>query len=492
MAKSAAAGDRDSRSMEIFSADTVIVGAGASGLAAAVAASRQGSRVIVAEGNENPGKKLYATGNGRCNFSNLRCSSQCFNRPEDLFVESVFRRFGVEETLGFFQSEGMMVRLEDGGRYYPYSGQASAVVNTLRRAAENAGCRFLFSDRAEEISFCGASPNAVRVSAEDSAVGVAEDDADAAAAAGSVSQSGSEAGRFCVRLQSGKTLYGKNLIIACGGRAGLKTGSTGDGYGFARAFGHTLTPPRPALTAAESGAAFLAGLKGVRARGRVQLWERSAGKIAEERGEIQFTGTGISGICVFDLTRFMDELLPPAKKRKRRESGSSAEEPAKIRKEYTIVCDFVPEKDEEELYRILSKQIRTAGTKSSEENSRNLFRWRPRSLSDALAGIVNERLAAVIAGRAHEDLRRAVKMLKNFDVPVSHTRGWEEAQVTCGGVRREELEPATLQSRLRPGLYFCGEVIDVDGRCGGFNLQWAWSSGAAAGSAAAKKGRERC
>ena len=105
--------------MEIFSADTVIVGAGASGLAAAVAASRQGSRVIVAEGNENPGKKLYATGNGRCNFSNLRCSSQCFNRPEDLFVESVFRRFGVEETLGFFQSEGMMVRLEDGGRYYP-------------------------------------------------------------------------------------------------------------------------------------------------------------------------------------------------------------------------------------------------------------------------------------------------------------------------------------------------------------------------------------
>ena len=112
------------------------------------------------------------------------------------------------------------------------------------------------------------------MSAEDSAAGVAEDDADAAAAAGSVSQSGSEAGRFCVRLQSGKTLYGENLIIACGGRAGLKTGSTGDGYGFARVFGHTLTPPRPALTAAESGAAFLAGLKGVRARGRVQLWER--------------------------------------------------------------------------------------------------------------------------------------------------------------------------------------------------------------------------
>ena len=265
MAKSAAAGDRDSRSMEIFSADTVIVGAGASGLAAAVAASRQGSRVIVAEGNENPGKKLYATGNGRCNFSNLRCSSQCFNRPEDLFVESVFRRFGVEETLGFFQSEGMMVRLEDGGRYYPYSGQASAVVNTLRRAAENAGCRFLFSDRAEEISFCGASPDAVRMSAEDSAAGVTEDDADAAAAAGSVSQSGWEAGRFCVRLQTGKTLYGKNLIIACGGRAGLKTGSTGDGYGFARAFGHSLTAPRPELTAAETGAAFLSGLKVVRA-----------------------------------------------------------------------------------------------------------------------------------------------------------------------------------------------------------------------------------
>ena len=453
-------------------ADVAVIGAGASGLAAAVLAAGRGRSVVIAEGNEKAGKKLYATGNGRCNFTNRDCTPESFNRPDDRFVESVLSRFGTEETLRFFQSQGMMARLEEGGRYYPYSGQASAVVKALERAAKKAGCRFLFSERAVKTEF-----------SEDMMPGSGR----------------SEAG-FRILTESGRKLYCRRLILACGGRAGLKTGSTGDGYGFAKSFGHTLEPPRPALTAAESEAEFLRELKGVRARGNVTLYERAElpevsrkrrydeealksenrglRKVAAEMGEIQFTATGISGICVFDLTRRMDGIRPPATKKKREKSGNRQEKAA-AGKEYVIACDFVPEKSEEELYRMISGFSRHADGEASGGE-----RYAADGLADILSGIVNERLAEVIAKLSEGDARRAAGMLRCFEVPISHTRGWEDAQVTCGGVRREEICPGTLESRLQPGLFFCGEVIDVDGRCGGFNLQWAWSSGAAAGCAA--------
>ena len=227
---------------ECISADVAVIGAGASGMAAAVAAAAQGCSVVIAEGNDRAGKKLYATGNGRCNFTNEECTPESFNRPEDRFVESILNLFGTEETLRFFDSEGMMARLEEGGRYYPYSGQASAVVKTLERAVKRSGCRFLFSDRAVKTGF---------------------------------SENGSSGdGYFRILTESGRRLICRRLIVACGGRAGLKTGSTGDGYGFAKSFGHTLKPPRPALTAAESDAEFLGNLKGVRARGSVSLYEK--------------------------------------------------------------------------------------------------------------------------------------------------------------------------------------------------------------------------
>lgn len=464
---------------QILRAHTAVIGAGASGMAAAVAAASASSEgalfseecenekipfwsVAVIDGNDRIGKKLYATGNGRCNFTNEGCRPEEYNNPSDGFVEGVFRRFGTQDTLRYFEKEGLMARLEEGGRYYPYSGQAVSLVKVLERSARKAGCHFILSDKAVSL----------------------EEYAD-------LTQSAADefplqlqlSPRFVIVLESGRRLYCRNVIIACGGRAGLKTGSTGDGYGFAKSFGHTLAAPHPALTAAESDDPFVADLKGVRARGRVSLYEKEQGFIAAEPGEIQFTGTGISGICVFDLSRFMEAARPPQKKKKKSGDKAGAMESAP-QKEYTIVCDFVPEKSREELGQFLVRNMEQTGA----------------GLKEAVSGIVNDRLAAVIVSLAEDgaaekcgkskekmEFYRAVRLLKGLKISVSHTKGWEEAQVTCGGVRRQEIDPATMESKLRKGLYFCGEVIDVDGRCGGYNLQWAWSSGAVAGCAAAER-----
>ena len=439
---------------EILRTDTLVLGAGASGLMAGITAAERSS-VIIADGNDRAGRKLAATGNGRCNFTNAYCDEEGYNGCGDGFVSSVLELFSVEDTLEFFSEAGLMTRLEEDGRYYPYSGQASSLVRALTREAQRRGCLLMLGDRA---------------------VSAKKADQDAGQS------------RFTVLLESGRRVVCRDLIIACGGRAGLKTGSTGDGYGFARAFGHTLAPPRPALTAVESDAAFLKGLKGVRAKGCVSLC-RDGRKIAKEQGEIQFTGTGISGICVFDLTRRMEGLTPGAGKKRRNPErkeavscGDSSDGPR-----YDILCDFVPEKTEEELDALISRRLAEG-----------------KNIREILEGMVNDRLAETLSELSAEtsagaeisvgtetsadakkapetQAARAAFLLKNLRVPVVHTKGWNEAQVTCGGVRREEIDPVTMQSRLTEGLYFCGEVADVDGRCGGFNLQWAWSSGAVAG-----------
>lgn len=426
-------------------ADVLIIGAGASGLAAACAASGQGASVIAVDGNPNPGKKLAATGNGRCNFTNKKCSPSDFNQAAESFVEQVFQHFGVEEALRFFSKGGMLIREEQEGRCYPYSGQASAVVDLLVDRAESQGVRFVLED--------------------------------------AVSSCSEENGIFTVTLSSGKTLRAGSLIIAAGGRAGMNFGSTGDGYGFAKTFGHSLNPPRPALVACESEDPVLNGLKG-RARARVTLLKDEQ-KLQSEYGEVQFTGSGISGICVMNMTRFMEVSRPPSKKKKKappasvsaekNQGGRSAESPKAP--EYQISIDFIPEYGEDTIVMLLA---RSGGRVS---------------LKEAASRLVNSRIAAVIAEQAEAEvsgssrkilLKKMAELLKNFKVRIDYTKGWNDAQVTCGGIRLEELVPETMASRKVPGLFFCGEVVDVDGPCGGYNLQWAWSSGNVSGKSAAE------
>lgn len=450
--------------------DAAVIGAGASGMMAGAAAGQSGASVIVIDGNDKTGKKLYAAGNGRCNFTNMKCRDilseegpafNMYNSQEDGFVADVMRQFTVDDTVEFFKKNGMMYREEGEGRCYPYSGQAAAVPAVLERAAADAGVKLLLGDRVAEVSY--------------------DDGADC----------------FKILCESGAVIKSRALVVAAGGRAGLAFGSTGDGYGFAKAFGHTLAAPRPALAAVESADTFMPALKGVRARAAAAAVLE--GKIvAEDSGEIQFTGTGISGICIFDLTRFIDAPRP-AKKKKKQKQNSDVQE-----KHYDILVDFVPEMSRKDLIQFMEN----SACKICSGSDVGI-------LTDILAGIVNRKLASVIAeiavskgdslklshdvagseynaseGRMQVYIRRASRILKHMKINVSHTKGWDDAQVTCGGVRRTEIDSATMESRIRPGLFFCGEVADVDGRCGGYNLQWAWSSGYIAGLNAAGFSRQ--
>lgn len=429
--------------------DVIVVGAGASGMMAALAAAEAGASVVLLDGNDKAGKKLYATGNGRCNFTNMNMN-------------------GSEWARGFFAGLGMMSRVEDEGRCYPYSGQAAALVRALENGLVRAGAVVRLGDRVAEVS---------RVQAQEQEL-------------------------FCAVCDSGASYLAEGVVIATGGRAGLKFGSTGDGYGFAKAFGHTLEPPRPALVAVESDDEFIAELKGVRAKAAVSL-ELNGERIAEESGEIQFTGTGISGICVFDLSRFMDAPRPrSAKKKKKNKSNkmeagdvstaqracgrddAAAAALAQVpERRYIIAVDLAPEHDWEGIVGFLRGAL-TGTCGDAHAVTRADF-------ENIIAGIVNSKLAGVIAdmawigGEPEKSVKRAAHILKRLKVSVLCTKGWDDAQVTKGGVRLDEVDGETMESQLMPGLFLCGEVLDFDGRCGGYNLQWAWQTGHAAGRAAA-------
>ena len=437
--------------------DVAIIGAGASGMAASLAAAGQGASVILIDGNDKAGKKLYATGNGRCNFTNINAE-------------------GAQESIELFARLGMMCRVEDEGRCYPYSGQAASLVSVLEGAVRRAGAVLHLGDRVTEVRRA------------DKAYGLKH-------------YNSSNDDGFCILCDSGALFNSRTLIVATGGRAGLKFGSTGDGYGFAKSFGHTLIPPRPALVAVESDDEFIPLLKGVRAKACVAL-ELNGKVIDTESGEIQFTGTGVSGICIFDITRFMDAPRPVKNKKSRnnkksRQAGVTAgafagaaalNDRCPENKKYMIAVDFAPEHDKE----MLTDFVRAALTSSG----KCISTVRRDDVAQALSGIVNSKLAGVLADIAwiNEDpeksVTRASYIIKHLKINVTSTKGWDDAQVTVGGVRMDEVDDsgtsATFESKLKPGLFFCGEVLDFDGRCGGYNLQWAWSSGTAAGSAAAR------
>lgn len=410
--------------------DVAVIGAGAAGMAAAVAAAEAGASVMLADGNEKAGRKLYATGNGRCNFTNINAE-------------------GADETIRFFERLGVLCRVEDEGRCYPYSGQAAAIVAALEGALRRAGADMYLADRVDSIK----SPKDTEKAYD----------------------------TFEIACDSGARYAARTVIIATGGRAGLKYGSTGDGYGFAKAFGHTLEPPRPALVPAESDDPFIPALKGVRAKADVTL-EADGVVTAAESGEIQFTGSGISGICTFNLTRYMKTQRPAGNKKKK--SGADSNTGSNNFKKYVISADLAPDYEADYLEDFIGRAARQSSQRAGDMSRADL--------AAALAGIVNSKLAGVTADRAwlpgapDKSIRNAAGLLKSFTVNISCTRGWDDAQVTAGGVRLEETAAESMESRLMKGLYLCGEVLDFDGRCGGYNLQWAWQSGIRAGRAAAE------
>ncbi len=398
-----------------------IIGAGASGMAAALAAGENpGVQVILLERQARVGRKLQATGNGRCNLSNLHAARGGYHGADSAFAAPAIEAFPPEATLAWFRSMGLFSVTEESGKVYPYSDQANSVVDILRLSLQ-------------KTNIClktGAEAQKIRKTSEGFAITTQEE-----------------------------TLLCHKLIIACGGLAGAKLGGTMSGYQLLRKFGHKCTKLRPALVQIKSSWNALSSLKGVRANCHVCILHNGR-TFAQSTGELQFTEQGLSGPVMFEISR--DVCFEPG--------------------QWTAKLDFLPNIQEDDLLRELSRRTNT-----------NL------PMEELLTGILHNRLgrvltkAAGIGGKTEaSQLSKAeaaalAAAVKGLEVCLTEPLGMDSAQVTAGGIVTEEFDPLTMESRLVSGLYACGEVLDIDGDCGGYNLQWAWSSGRCAGLHAGKE-----
>lgn len=402
----------------------LIIGGGASGLIAAVSAARAGAKVTVLEQNKQVGKKLLVTGNGRCNLTNRDQTLSYYRGSSPEFIETALNTFGLSETLDFFQGLGIVIRDRDG-YLYPYSDQASSVSDTLRMEAEHQRVKLALNTRVQRIC--------------------------------------REKECFLVETQ-GWTYEGDALILATGSCAAPETGADGSGYSFAKAMGHTVLEPLPALVQLRSKDLAFPKLKGLRMEAKVSLYSEER-LLAVDRGEVQFTEYGLSGIPVFQVSRY----------------GVTAIHQGKA---VCVVLNLLPFLKEEERNTFWQERLHAGAYKSAGQFLVGLF---PKKMADCLlkrAGISSDRPAGTFTDQEKEAL---ISACTAFEVEISGSNDFERAQVCCGGVDTREVNPKTMESRRVPGLYFAGELLDVDGACGGYNLQWAWTSGFLAGLHAAGK-----
>ena len=393
--------------------DIVIVGAGASGLAAACAAadaraavSGEPLRILLLEKKEEAGKKILASGNGRCNLTNEACP-------------------GAQATRQFFAGLGVMTRTEEGGRVYPYSGTAAAVRDALLQRTLARGAKLRTNAVVQEIT------------PEESGFLVVWEETGGAAdkAAG-----GKKAKVLRGPRQRLRRIRAHQVLLAAGGKAGPAFGTAGAGPGLARALGLAVTRLAPALTAVETEEDVSAAA-GARAKARVAL-TREGNLCGRWDGEVQFTKYGLSGICIFDLSR---ELVLP--------EGRTLQDGFR---DYRIHVDFLPD------------------LPRGETPDLDVYR---------LDSIVKPGIADLLLAAAGGDPARAAGLLRDYTLTPRGLKGWDMAQVTRGGVALSEVDPETMEARRVPGLFLAGEVLDYDGPCGGFNLQHAWETGIRAGRA---------
>lgn len=400
--------------------DISVVGGGAAGLVAAIAAARSGACVSVHERNDRVGKKILATGNGRCNLTNVDLDQKFFHCPEPGFVATVLGEVTLTDTLEFFAGLGVEVS-EESGRCYPRSMQAASVLDVLRHESERLEIKLLTGSRV----------SAVR----------------------------RERLGFSLHTAEGQVSLARNVIIATGGKAAPKFGSTGDGLGLAESLGHSIVTPIPALAGLKLDAEYLPGLAGVRLLATVSL----PGIGMPRYGEVIFTPYGISGIPVLDLTAGAARVLA---------ENSPAELSLTLMPgEPSAVNDY------------LTRRFAALGHKSALTALIGLLpkQLGPAVLKEAQVSSLHKPARDV----SQQELQALARVLTDWRFPVRGISGWDQAQTTAGGVLTREIEPKNMSSRICPNLYFSGEVVDVHGDCGGYNLQWAWSSGLLAGRSAA-------
>ncbi len=404
----------------------IVIGGGASGLTAAIAAAENGADVTLIEHTGKLGKKLLNTGNGRCNMTNLALSAECYRSDDPDFPMKVIENFTVSDTLDFFRTLGI-VTTERWGYVYPASGEARTVLEALYNRITSLDVTVIMPSEPKEIKVRDSDPQ-----------------------------------RFHV-ITDQCDVSGDFLIIAAGSCAAPSTGSDGSGYKLAESLGHTVNRPLPALTALKCEGSFFNGIAGVRTDANVSVYSDKRGFLASDRGELQLNEHGISGIPVFQVSRFASEAI---------DKGESV----------NASIDFAPSYSENALRDILKEQREYLSSESAPVFLNGIFNRKLASLFLKRANISSKIKISSVTDKNINDL---VKTIKKFTVKVISPNPFEQAQVCMGGVSTHEIDPETMGSKIIPGLYFAGEIVDVDGICGGYNLQWAWSSGYTAGRAAA-------
>lgn len=401
-----------------------VIGGGASGMMAAITAARNGARVTVFEPKERLGKKLLATGNGKCNFTNLCQAPDCYRGTHPEFAGTALQLFSVDRTLAFFEEIGILAKLKNGYAY-PNSEQAVSVADALSMELRACGVH-LQREAVQEIA-CRKN------------------------------------GGFLVVTEQEKTEFSR-VILACGSRAGLPEQAEFHGYDLVYSLGHHTTRLLPALVQLRSKEKWLKTVAGVRTEAEVTLLS-GACPVKRETGELLFTEYGLSGIPVLQLSRFAGELL--------------AEQ-----KEVVCLIDFFPTRTVNDLQKLLSDRRNNCRKRTAEELLVGLLNHKLNYILLKECGLEPTAPAETVWGKVQAIQQMAARM-KGLSCRITGTNSFSQAQVTAGGIRTEELHEDTMESRLHRGLYFAGEMIDIDGTCGGYNLQWAWSSGYVAGLHAA-------
>ncbi len=392
----------------------IIIGGGASGLLAAILIKKWGQPVVVLERNPRVGKKILATGNGRCNFTNIGATAEDYYSENPEFIKTVLKRHSPQEVVTFFEELGIAHKVEEEGKVFPMSDQASAVLDVMRYELQ------------EKDVLCNAYVREIEP-LEDG---------------------------YRLHLEDGRQLSGKNILIATGGKAMPSTGSDGNGYRLVEQLGHRITPLRPSLVQLRLVADGLKAVSGVKFKGVATL-DCDGKTIQKESGDILFADYGISGPPILQLSAPAGTLL-------------------QANREPTIRLNLLPEFQGSSLISHLYTRFYGRADKP---------------LAFALVGLINKRLipkiiqvAGIQSGQilaatlSDRDIKALADVLQNWTFKVKGTKSWPSAQVTAGGVDTKEIDPNRMISKIHPGLYFSGEVIDVDGRCGGYNLHWAWVS----------------
>lgn len=405
----------------------IIVGGGASGIIAAITAKNLGLDVAIIESNNRIGKKLLTTGNGRCNISNSNITMDRYHSANPNFFEPVLNSFSLSATISFFQELGLpLISLEEG-KMYPMSLQSSSVIDILKASIEEKQIPVYIDTKVMDIK---------RLS-----------------------------GGFKLYTNTSTEYECEKLILCCGGKSAPNTGSDGSGFSLSKKLGHNIIEPIPALVQLKLSYPKLKALSGVKFDGMAELYINNK-PFKKELGEILFTDYGISGPPILQLSREVSYSLLQGKN-------------------VTLKIDLIHNLNKDNLKEFL-------------ENHWGVFGYR--SVHDSFIGIINKKIIPVLLKESGiENIHKSCwdltwnekqniySLLKEWEFEVVGTNGFNNSQVTAGGVNTLEINPNTLESIIVPNLYFCGEILDVDADCGGFNLQWAWASGVVAASNASVK-----